>query len=157
MINNRERKTTTEPEVILKKVEEEPGGVKEITDQNSIEQISLGWGNAISSASCAWEKGCDELSNNGEMIFAFKNTESANCILHQIIVYRNFYISVGGHKEPNGTYGVFLVTSKYSELISRATIDDLNQIYNDLIAIKVDKRILTKLREIIEENETPSN
>lgn len=151
----RERVTKATPMVII-----EPEGVKEIVEQNSIDQITIGWENATEVAAEVWRQGNMNLLE-GDLMFAYKNTESATSGLYQIVVVKYFdWMTIPGTmnqvKTYNKTYGYSLVTAGYSAMIPKVGVDYLEEIYNDLVGFKVDKQILNKFRNIID-NETPCN
>ena len=97
--NNRERIKQVEPLVI-----NEPEGVSAIVENNSINQITIGWQNATDVASEVWRQGNITLLD-GDLLFAYKNTESAESKLHQIVVVKYFdWVQVPGTQNVRKTY-----------------------------------------------------
>lgn len=138
----------------------EPNGVKEIVETNSIEQITYGWQDSLQVAAEVWRQGNLSLLE-GDLMFAYKNTESAGSKLYQIVVVKYFdwipgTATIEPYKHYNGLYGYSVVTSGYSVMIPKFGADYLEEIYNDLITYKVNKQILSIFRTIID-NETSSN
>jgi hypothetical protein len=154
--NKRERVKTVTPMEI-----KEPAGVKEIVEQNGVNQITIGWQNATEVAAEVWRQGNMALLD-GDLMFAYKNTETASSgSLYQILVVKYFdWNTIPGTHEArkiyNGLYGYSLVTSGYSAMIPKVGSEYLEEIYKDLVAFKVNKQILTIFRNIID-NETSGN
>jgi len=152
----RERVKTVTPMEI-----KEPTGVKEMVEQNSIDQITIGWQNATEVAAEVWRQGNMALLD-GDLLFAYKNTETAaSGSLYQIVIVKYFdWVSIPGTHEArkvyNKLYGYSLVTSGYSAMIPKVGPEYLEEIYKDLVAFKVNKQILTIFRNIID-NETSGN
>jgi hypothetical protein len=117
-----------------------------------VDQIIFGWQDAMEVAKEAWKAGNLKLLE-GDLIFAFKNTgiESA---LHQIMLVRYFMINPGGVKVPTGEYGLSVVTNGYSYVLPRVDKSYLTYLYDDIASYKLDKKILTTFRNIIEDEIT---
>ena len=161
MTNNKRKRERKVPAVTPMAIKDpEPQVVTDIIKENSIDQITIGWENATEVAAEIWRQGNISLLD-GDLLFAYRNTESANSGLYQIVVvkYFDWKTPIGEYnavKEYNGLYGYSLVTAGYSAAIPRVGSEYLEEIYRDLVTFKVDKRILTIFRNIID-NETASN
>lgn len=119
---------------------------EDIKNQNSIEQITAGWENSISTASGMWAQSNDRMIAESDVIFGYKNTGNADPRLHQIIITKRF----------RGSYGISIVTADYSIVLPDVSTEHLEEIKNTLIEFNVDKKILSIYSNIIE-NETSGN
>lgn len=158
MENNKEKRERVK--TVIPMEIQEPTGVKEILERNGIDQITIGWRNATEVAADVWRQGNLGLLD-GDLMFAYKNTESATSGLYQVVVVKYFdWGLVPGKNEPvkiyNGKYGYSIVTTGYSAMIPKVGLEYLEEIYKDLVAFKVNKQILNLFRNIID-NETSSN
>ena len=127
----RERVKTVTPMEI-----KEPAGVKEMVEQNSIDQITIGWQNATEVAAEVWRQGNMALLDYFDWV-SIPGTHEARKVYNKL-------------------YGYSLVTSGYSAMIPKVGPEYLEEIYKDLVAFKVNKQILTIFRNIID-NETSGN
>lgn len=121
------------------------------TVQEDCEELYLGRNSVIRTASAIWETTNNNIANNGELLFGYKNTKN-NSSLCQVILIKNYRYENQG----DVSYGFSVVTPDYSMTASHVDIGYLEEIYKELVTFNVDSKILTIFRGIIE-NETFSN
>ena len=108
--------------------------------------------NVIDTADSDWEKSIIDCENEGELIFAYKNTqselESTKEELYQVIVKRCY------NPDRRNKFSVNIVTSKSSYMYNLIPLDYLQRDLLELLQnFKVDNAILSNFEQILEDLE----
>lgn len=107
----------------------------------------------INSADDVWSGSLSCASQEGELIFAYKNTnvdvlDSDNEVLYQVIVKRLY------QEDSKRKYTIFMVTSKKSYVLSRVPFEYLtNELITDLENFKVSGSVIENFCQIIKDIE----
>lgn len=107
----------------------------------------------INSSDEVWEGSLKAISEDGELLLAYKNTNvdlenTDKEILYQVIVKRLY------NEDSKRRYTIFLTTSKRSYVLSRVPIDYVkNELITDLENLEVSEKILANFCQIVKDIE----